>query len=68
MVLIMPSDVLERFLKYVTIHTTSKEDEETIPSAKRQFDLANILVQELRELGIVDTTVSDECYVIATLI
>ncbi len=66
-VLIMPSDFLERFLKYVTIHTTSKEDEETIPSTKRQFDLANILVQELRELGIVDATVSDECYVIATL-
>ncbi|PWI48696.1 peptidase T [Candidatus Heimdallarchaeota archaeon B3_Heim] len=63
----MPSDVLERFLKYVTIHTTSKEDEETIPSTKRQFDLANLLVQELKELGIVDATVSDECYVIATL-
>ena len=24
----MPSNVLERFLRYVTIHTTSKEDEE----------------------------------------
>ncbi|MHA2095485.1 MAG: tripeptide aminopeptidase PepT, partial [Candidatus Hodarchaeales archaeon] len=63
----MPSNVLERFLRYVTIHTTSKEDEETIPSTKRQFDLAKILVQELKELGVVDALVTDKCYVIATL-
>ncbi len=67
MVFSMPSDVLNRFLKYVTIHTTSQEDVKTIPSTKRQFDLAEILVQEFKELGIVDITLTDKCYVIATI-
>ena len=67
MVFILPSNVVDRFLKYVTIHTTSKEDEDSIPSTKRQFDLAKILVQELKGLGVVDALVTDNCYVIATL-
>jgi tripeptide aminopeptidase len=63
----MSSDVVKRFLKYVTIHTTSKEDEESIPSTQRQFNLAKILVDELKGLGISDALVNDNCYVIGTL-
>jgi len=63
----MQSDVVKRFLKYVTIHTTSKEDVEKIPSTERQFDLANILVDELHQIGITDATVNKNCYVIGTL-
>ncbi|MHA2155386.1 MAG: peptidase T [Candidatus Hodarchaeales archaeon] len=63
----MPSKVLERFLRYVTIHTTSKEDEESIPSTKRQFDLAKILVEELKDLGVAEVTLTDKCYVIARI-
>ena len=63
----MQSDVVERFLKYVTVHTTSKEDVDEIPSTKRQFDLARILVEELHEIGISDAAVNDNCYVIGTL-
>lgn len=44
--------VKDRFLKYVSIPTTSKEDVETIPSTKEQFDLANYLENELKELGL----------------
>lgn len=44
--------VKERFLKYVSIPTTSKEDVETIPSTKEQFDLANYLERELKDLGL----------------
>lgn len=63
----MPSKVLERFLRYVKIHTTSQEDVDEIPSTKRQFNLANLLVKELLELGLTDARVDEHCYVIATL-
>ncbi|MFX0122492.1 MAG: peptidase T [Candidatus Hodarchaeota archaeon] len=63
----MTSDVLDRFLRYVRIHTTSQEDIDEIPSTKRQFDLAHLLVTELQELGMTDASVDDHCYVIATL-
>ena len=63
----MTSDVLDRFLRYVRIHTTSQEDIDKIPSTKRQFDLAHLLVTELQALGLTDASVDDHCYVIATL-
>ncbi|MFW9903582.1 MAG: peptidase T [Candidatus Thorarchaeota archaeon] len=63
----MTSDVLERFLRYVQIHTTSQEDVDDIPSTKRQFDLAHLLVSELQVLGLTDAIVNEHCYVIATL-
>ena len=53
----------ERLLSYVVIHTTSNEEAETTPSTKRQFDLANILVKEMKELGIEDASVDEHCYV-----
>ncbi len=65
--LIVRSDVVERFLRYVTVHTTSKEDVDEIPSTKRQFDLARILVEELHKMGISDAAVNENCYVIGTL-
>ncbi len=55
----------ERFLKYVTVHTTSDEDSKTSPSSMRQFDLANMLADELRSLGIADAYVDEFCYVYA---
>jgi tripeptide aminopeptidase len=61
------SEVLDRFIRYVKVHTTSKEDVEEIPSTKRQFDLANILVEELKQLGLRDSNVDGHCIVTATL-
>ena len=55
----------ERLLNYVVIHTTSDEDVETTPSTGRQFDLANLLVNELKELGAEDAAVDEHCYVTA---
>lgn len=43
--------LLDRFLTYVKIYTTSDENSETTPSTQRQFDLAKILAAELREMG-----------------
>lgn len=53
----------ERFLKYVPVWTTSDEDSETVPSAKRELDLAGMLVEEMKELGIGNARVDDKGYV-----
>lgn len=47
----------ERFLKYVSVWTTSDENSETFPSADRELVLAKLLVEEMKELGIVDARV-----------
>ncbi len=54
----------ERLLKYVKIHTTSDEDSNTVPSTERQFDLARLLVEEMKRLGIEDASVDENCYVL----
>ncbi|QXM07050.1 peptidase T [Crassaminicella indica] len=57
----------EKLLRYVVINTKSDENSETIPSTKTQFDLANILVEELKAIGIEDAHVDENCYVMGTL-
>ena len=46
--------VIDRFLRYVSYHTTSDESSETTPSTSRQLELARQLVKELKELGVAD--------------
>ena len=58
---------LERFLRYIVIETTSAEGTDRIPSTPGQFDLARLLVRELKELGLTDAEVDEHCYVMATL-
>ena len=53
----------ERLLKYVKIYTTSDKESKTVPSTSRQFDLAKILVKEMKNIGIEDVKVDDKCYV-----
>ena len=53
----------ERLINYARVSTASIDDLEISPTSERQFDLAKILVEELRELGIADAAVSDTCYV-----
>jgi len=53
----------ERLLKYVVIHTTSDENSDTVPSTERQFDLANALLKEMKDLGIKDAAVDEHAYV-----
>lgn len=54
---------LDRLLRYVTICTTSQEDAETCPSTEGQLELAQLLVQELRGLGVGDARVDQYGYV-----
>ena len=44
--------LLERFLRYVAVETTSDEHSETQPSAQRELDLLKMLRDELEQMGI----------------
>ena len=57
----------ERMLNYVKIWTTSDSTSATVPSTSRQLNLAKLLVEEMKELGIEDAHVDDKCYVYGTL-
>ena len=59
--------LIDRFVTYAKIHTTSNEESETYPSTERQFDLARLLVDELKAVGLADAAVDDNCYVTATV-
>ncbi|OLE01821.1 MAG: peptidase T [Actinobacteria bacterium 13_1_20CM_4_69_9] len=60
-------DVLERFLRYVRIDTTSDQDSTTYPSTAKQRDLGEVLEGELRELGLDDVELTQHGYVFATV-
>ena len=57
----------ERFLKYARINTESAEGTGTSPSTARQWDLANVLMDELKELGLQDVKASEFGVVTAVL-
>lgn len=54
----------ERFLKYVSVWTTSDENSETVPSADRELVLAKLLVEEMKELGIVDARAAENADIV----
>ena len=45
-------NIKDKFLRYVSVHTTSDPESTTAPSTERQFELINLLAKELEELGI----------------
>ena len=53
----------ERLLKYVKIYTTSEEESGNTPSAQREFDLGNLLAEELKEIGVENVRITEQCYV-----
>ncbi|HIZ30894.1 MAG TPA: peptidase T [Candidatus Fournierella merdipullorum] len=57
----------ERFLDYAKIYTTSDDHSATHPSTARQFDLARLLEQQMKELGLQDVRVDENCYVYGVL-
>lgn len=58
----------ERLLRYAVINTRSDEKSTTIPSTKIQFDLLNLLVEELKEIGMEEVELNpDNAFVTATL-
>jgi tripeptide aminopeptidase len=59
--------IIDRFISYVTIDTESDPNSTTTPSTKKQWDLANKLVEELKTIGLQDVTIDDKAYIMATL-
>jgi tripeptide aminopeptidase len=59
--------VVDRFLRYARIDTQSNEDATSTPSTDKQWTLANLLAEELRQLGAADVRVSEYCMVYATV-
>ena len=56
----------DRFLKYVSIDTQSSKDSTSSPSTAKQFQLAELLYQELKEMGIEDVRLDRKyCYIYA---
>ena len=59
--------VEERFLKYVQIDTTADPNSDSFPSSMKQKDLAKVLVEELKDLGIADAEMDQWGYVFGTV-
>lgn len=59
--------IIDRFISYVTIDTESDANSPTTPSTKKQLDLANLLVKELKAIGMTEVTIDENGYVMGTL-
>jgi tripeptide aminopeptidase len=60
--------VLDRFLRYVKVNTPSDEKNDSVtPSNANEFKLANLLVDELKGMGIENAQVDENCYVYASI-
>ncbi|MGG8496906.1 peptidase T [Tenacibaculum sp. TC6] len=59
--------IINRFIKYVTIDTESDPNNPAFPSTEKQWDLAKVLEKELKEIGMVDVELDENCYLMATL-
>ena len=58
----------ERMIRYCRIDTQSDPtNEDVTPSSQKQFDLARLLEEELREMGMADVVLDEHCYVYAKL-
>src|SRR5690554_8008165 len=59
--------IIDRFISYVTIDTESNPNSNTTPSTEKQWDLANKLVEELKQIGMEDVSIDENAYIMATL-
>ncbi len=60
-------NLLNRFIKYVKIDTQSDPEISDFPSTEKQWNLAKLLAEELRQIGMHDVSLDDNCYIMATL-
>jgi tripeptide aminopeptidase len=61
------TDVLRRFLRYVTYDTQSDEKSTTFPSTEKQLILLRALADELRAIGVGDAAIDEHGYLMATI-
>ncbi len=63
----MKEKILERFLRYVKVKTSSKEGSDKYPSTDCQWDLLNLLKKEMEEMGVVEIELDQYGYLFGTL-
>lgn len=63
----LKDELIKRLTTYVKIDTQSNEDSQTCPSTPGQWDLLNLLVDELKKIGMEEVTIDKHGYVFATL-
>lgn len=63
----MKQKLTERLIRYAKVDTQSNEDSTTCPSTSGQLELANMLVEELKAIGMSEVTIDENGYVMATL-
>ncbi|MDY0929758.1 peptidase T [Chryseobacterium sp. CFBP8996] len=55
--------LLNRFLSYVKIYSTSDAESETTPSTERQWNIANYIVEELKIIGLENISIDEHGYI-----
>lgn len=60
-------EVVNRFIRYVKFDTESNTETGLTPSTPGQMVLAREIEKELREMGLEDISLDDNCYLMATL-
>lgn len=65
--MIHKEEIIERFIRYVTIDTESDPNNPDFPSTEKQWDLAKVLENELKQIGLEDVSLDENCYLMATL-
>jgi len=60
-------ELINRFRKYVRYDTQSSETSDTYPSTEKQKVLGKVLVEELKDIGLIDAVMDEHGYVMATL-
>src|SRR5215210_3329286 len=63
----LADDLLDRFLRYVRVDTQAARDRTGSPSTPGQLELARMLVEELKAIGLEDADLDENGYVMATL-
>ena len=58
--------LLDKFLRYISVDTQSDPESESQPSTQKQFNLLNMLLNELKAMGI-EATLDEYGYVMATI-
>ncbi|WP_075342677.1 peptidase T [Tenacibaculum agarivorans] len=59
--------IIDRFISYVTIDTESDPNNPDFPSTEKQWNLARLLEEELKQIGLEDVELDENCYLMATL-
>jgi len=65
--MISKEKIITRFISYATIDTQSNPNRDTTPSTKKQWDLANLLVKELEEIGLQNISIDNKGYIMASI-